>query len=475
MTETVSPSPPETLPRTVTVVPEAGRARLRSILFRLHFFGGFFAAPIALWLAVSGVLYAWNPQIESWVFGDEKAAAAPGDLRPLSEQVEAVLAAHPDHDLVEVTPADEAGEATAVLVKPTGSMGEGFGHAPGSFTAYVDPVDTEVTGRIHESRRPDEWLRNLHSNFRLGDRAGTVTELAASWVLVSLATGLYLWWPRTRQALGRALVPRLRGLRGGGRRPWRDLHSSLGFLTLGALGVMVVTGLTWTEYAGHWIDVTKDAWTAEAPSLQTGLPSSGAHHGGGSGGGGAGVELAAFDDVAATARRADLHAPYTISPASEPGQAWTVAENDSRWPIDRTSIAVDPARREVVDRLEFTDQPLLEQGTTVGIAFHQAELFGLFNQLLLTFLAATLVVLLLSGYVMWWKRRPTGAFGPPPKLGSVWRDVPVPFLVGFVLLLVFLPVMGVSFLLFLLVERAVWLVRRRRRPPTPAPSSPPVA
>lgn len=476
MTETVSPSPPEALPRTTSVVPQASRSRLRAILFRLHFFGGFFAAPIALWLAVTGILFAWNPQIESWIFGDEQAAAAGGEMRPLSDQVDAALAEHPDHDLVEVTPAHEAGETSGVLLKPAGAEAEGFGHAPGAFTAYVDPVSTEVTGRIDEARRPDEWLRNLHSNFRLGDRAGTLTELAASWVLVSLATGLYLWWPRTRQALGRALVPRVKGLRDGGRRPWRDLHSSLGFLMLGALSIMVVTGLTWTEYAGHWIDVTKGAWTAEAPSLQTGLASSsGEHHGGGGGASDRELDVAAFDDVAATAGDAGLTAPYTISPASGPGEAWTVAEVDSRWPIEETSIAVDPARREVVDRLEFTDQPLLEQATSAGISFHQAELFGLFNQLLLTVLAAALVALLVTGYVMWWKRRPAGAFGPPPRLGSVWRDVPVPFLAGFVLLLVLLPVMGVSFLLYLLVERVVWLVRRRRRPSTPVPSSSPVA
>jgi uncharacterized iron-regulated membrane protein len=490
MTETAAPSAPEALPRTTptegrpglrggdveAIVPDARRARLRSILFRLHFFGGFFAAPIALWLAITGILFAWNPQIESWIFGDERAAVeGAGELQPLSDQIDAVLAQHPDHDLVEVTPADEAGETTAVLLKPSGAQAEGFGHAPGAFTAYVDPVSTEVTGSIDESRRPDEWIRNLHSNFRLGTRAGTLTELAASWVLVSLATGLYLWWPRTRNAVRRAVVPRLKGLRGGGRRPWRDLHSSLGFLVLGAISVMVVTGLTWTEYAGHWIDVGKGAVTADAPSLQTGLPSTGEHHGGG-GGSEVAVDVAAFDDVAATAADAGLTAPYIITPASAPGEAWTVAEDDSTWPIEGTQVAVDPDRREVVDRLEFTDDPLLEQATSVGIWFHQAELFGLVNQLVLTVLALALVALLVTGYVMWWKRRPAGAFGPPPRLGSVWQDVPVPFLAGFVLLLVFLPVMGMSFLLYLVIERVVWLARRRRSAPPPAPpasTSPP--
>jgi uncharacterized iron-regulated membrane protein len=492
MTDTVSPSPPDA-PRAAattampTTTPDPGEraGRLRPILFRLHFFGGFFAAPVAVWLALTGILFAWNPQIDSWLFGDEKAATrSSGELQPLSSQVSAALAGHPDHEVVDVIPADEPGETTAVHLQPIGAQpGAGFGPAEGAFTAYVDPVDTSLTGAVDETRRPDEWIRNLHSNFRLGTRIGTVTELAASWVLVSLLTGLYLWWPKSRSALQRALVPRLRGLRGGGRRPWRDLHSSLGFLLLGALVVMVLTGLTWTEYAGSWVDVAKDNLAAEAPTLQTELAGGeggasgggegGQHHGGaGAGDDEAGLDLEALDQVAATAR-AELRAPYTISPAGEPGQAWTVAESDSRWPIDETSLAVDPSSGDVVDRLEFGDQPLLDQATSVGIGFHEGSLFGLPNQVLLTLLAAALMVVLFSGYVMWWKRRPAGAFGAPPKLGSLLRTVPLPLLAGFVLLGILLPTMGVSFLLFLAVERIVWVVRGRRPPAGPrAPSSP---
>jgi uncharacterized iron-regulated membrane protein len=104
-----------------------------------------------------------------------------------------------------------------------------------------------------------------------GPWADTLTELAASLALVSLITGLYRWWPRTRAALRRSFVPRLRGLRGGGRRPWRDLHASLGVLTLATLAVMLLTGLTSTDYAGRWVDLAKVALVAEPPMLRTQL------------------------------------------------------------------------------------------------------------------------------------------------------------------------------------------------------------
>jgi uncharacterized iron-regulated membrane protein len=439
---------------------------LRPVLWRLHFFTGFLAAPVVVWLSLSGILFAWNPQIESAIYDEALTAASGGEARPVSEQVDAARRAYPDYEVVRVIPAAAPGETTGVLVKPPGAQPVGFAPAPGAFTVYVDPASATVTGRIFESRRPAEWLRNLHSNFRLGTRAGTVTELAASLALVSLATGLYLWWPKTRAALRRSFVPRLRGLRGAGRRPWRDLHASLGVLTLAALAVMVVTGLTWTEYAGRWVDVARTALVAEPPALQTRLAGpagerTDAHgaHGTAGRSSPAPANWDEVDGVLASARRAGVTLPSVVSPPARPGDAWSVAEIDNRWPIESARVAVDPGTGRVVDRLTFADNPLLEQAIIVGIGFHEGTLFGLVNQIGLTLLSAVLVVIVVSGYVMWWRRRPPGAFGAPPQPRRLLRTVPVPLLGGFALLGVLLPTLGAGFVAYLLVER---LLRRAR-------------
>jgi uncharacterized iron-regulated membrane protein len=441
---------------------------LRPVLWRLHFFTGFLAAPVVVWLCLSGIAFAWNPQIESAIYSEALTATAGGEARPVSEQVAAAIRAYPGHEIVQVSPATAPGETTGVMLKPPGAQAVGFGPAPGAFTVYVDPASTSVTGRIFESRRPGEWLRNLHSNFRIGTWADTVTELAASLALVSLVTGLYLWWPKTRAALRRSIVPRLRGLRGGGRRPWRDLHSTLGVLTLAALAVMLVTGLTWTDYAGRWVDVAKTALVAEPPVLRTELTGSPGQGSGPHGGHGAGGRPSAaptswdeVDEVVVSARRAGVAPPYIVTPPTQPGDAWSVAEVDNRWPIESESVAVDPDSGRVVDRLTFADHPLLEQATTLGIGFHEGTLFGLPNQIGLTLLAAALIVIVVSGYVMWWRRRPPGAFGAPPQPRRPLRTVPVPLLGGFALLGVLLPTLAVGFVAYLVAER---VMRHFRRP-----------
>lgn len=62
-------------------------------------------------------------------------------------------------------------------------------------------------------------------------------------------------------------------------------------------------------------------------------------------------------------------------------------------------------------------------------------------------------------------RRPPGGLGAPQKVGPLLRTVLVPLLVGFAVLMVLLPMLGVSFVAYLVVERVVAFVRRRRAEP----------
>ncbi|GAA3732742.1 PepSY-associated TM helix domain-containing protein [Salinactinospora qingdaonensis] len=305
-------------------------------------------------------------------------------------------------------------------------------------------------------------MRNLHSSWHLGAFGQPVTELAASWVLVSIFTGLYLWWPRSKRALAQAFR-----MRRPGWSRWRSVHSLLGVVISVFLALLVVTGLTWTNYAGTWLDALRAQLGSGAPSVSTEVAGGeAASQSGGSAGESADVDLTGdIDGVAAAAHEAGLSGALELTPPGEPGHAWTAEVNKRQWPIEDTTVAIDPATGQVTDRVEWSDYPLLAKATTVGIAFHQAELFGVVNQVGLTLLALALVVLILAGYRMWWLRRPAGGLGAPPAAGPLLRNVPLPLLVGFAVLMVLLPTLGVSFLLFLLAER-LWRAVRAARPPS---------
>ncbi|MHA6799741.1 PepSY-associated TM helix domain-containing protein [Bounagaea algeriensis] len=440
------------------------RAALRPLLWRLHFFGGLLAAPIVLSLAVTGIAYAWNPQIEQLLHRDALTAVVDGSPRPLGEQVQAAREQHPDWQLSTVTPpapgVPDGEETTGVTLTPPRAESDRFGQPAGATTVYVDPASATVTGQIVEAQRPDEWLRNLHSSWRLGPVAEPLTELAASWVLVSVLTGLYLWWPRNRRALRRAFR-----FSRPGRVRWRSVHSTLGVGLLVGLLVLVGTGLTWTNYAGGWIDLARSQLNSTEPAVSTQLAGGGRsanwHHEHAGGATAPEQSPADIDRVAAAVQNAGVDGAVQLEPAQEPGQAWTATVEDNRWPITATSVAVDPATGSIVDRVEWSDYPLLAQATTLGIAFHQAQLFGLANQVGLTLLALGVIALVLAGCRTWWLRRPAGGLGAPPRAGPLLRTVPLPLLLSFAVLMVLLPVLGASFLTYLAIERSTRAMRTR--------------
>jgi uncharacterized iron-regulated membrane protein len=80
-------------------------------------------------------------------------------------------------------------------------------------------------------------------------------------------------------------------------------------------------------------------------------------------------------------------------------------------------------------------------------------LFGWLNQLMNLATALGLILLSVSSVVMWWRRRPGDVLGAPPALA------PRAVAIGFVMLLVglglFLPLLGVTLVAVLLIERLV--------------------
>src|SRR3546814_9164783 len=85
------------------------------------------------------------------------------------------------------------------------------------------------------------WVRSIHGQLLLGKRGSWLVELAASWAIVLVLSGLYLWWPRGRGFAG-VVWPRLKG---GRRMFWRDLHAVTGFWISGLVLVLLATGLHW--------------------------------------------------------------------------------------------------------------------------------------------------------------------------------------------------------------------------------------
>ena len=105
--------------------------------------------------------------------------------------------------------------------------------------------------------------------------------------------------------------------------------------------------------------------------------------------------------------------------------------------------------------------------TASQLLFHMGTIFGLANQIVMLLLAVGIAGMVVLGYVMWVKRRPTktARVGMPPRRGVLdgapWWGVTA-VVVGGVLVGLALPLVGWTLAAFVVVDVAVDAVQRRR-------------
>ena len=92
-------------------------------------------------------------------------------------------------------------------------------------------------------RKVHRWL--LDPPARKGEKSvgKVVVGVSTLIMVVILASGLVLWWPRTRRAWKHRLTVTADK---GRRRFWYDMHVSVGFYATLLLLLMALTGLTWS-------------------------------------------------------------------------------------------------------------------------------------------------------------------------------------------------------------------------------------
>lgn len=444
------------------------RVALHRLFWRVHFWAGMITAPLVLFAALTGLLYVFTPQIEARVHARLDRVPVRPVVRPLDEQVAAAAAALPDAIVRSVVPGDAPGDTTQVLfARPRVGQGEHALHAaapvhlrglPQGRIVYVDPYSAEVVGSLAETARFKTWARALHSSMLQGESWRWPIELAASWMLLMFATGITMWWPRSSAQGGpgwRALVPRFSG----GRANWRDLHTSVGVLMSTLLVVVLVTGLTWSRHAGDNFRAAQQALHQNSPRPPTDLPALA----------GAEARQASLQQLFDTARAefaaAGLgEAPLQLAPPSGAQAHWRVDALVRNDPTQRLTLLLDTRTAQVRYRSAWSDLPLLAKATAVGIPFHRAEL-GVWNQCLIAAAAIAAIFALLSGVVMWWKRRPAQGVGAPVVSASQLRTVPPILWALTTVLAVALPAFGISLAAFVGVELAAALWRRRSATP----------
>jgi uncharacterized iron-regulated membrane protein len=424
-------------------------ARRRSLFWRIHFWAALIASPFVLIATLTGALYIFTPQIEAALYGGfERVTPPPGRaMLPLDAAVAAARAATPAGLAIQsvVPPASAQAAVKVGFGPPSRSGGEHANHAPAAAapalrgadaakrTVFVDPYDARVLGTQIDADRFSEWARRLHSRLLQGETLRWMIELAASWMLVMLLTGVFLWWPQPGQ-------PGLPRAAARGRQAWRQWHAFLGVL-LGVLTlVILLTGITWSKYAGSQVRAARD-WAGQAstpaPAHLHSMPTGGPQLG--------------YQQAWQRVRSIVPGMPVQLTPPRGPHGFWRAASGDRRQPMGRVDLVLNAYDGSVLYRAGWDQQTAFGKATAVGIPFHRGEL-GVWNQVLLFVFAAGVLFSLVSGWVMFFKRRRAGQLGLPKLLPGAWRAAPPAWVALGVGLCVLMPLLAAGALMLIVVE-----------------------
>jgi uncharacterized iron-regulated membrane protein len=476
-------------------------------LWRWHFYAGLFVMPFLIVLAVTGTIYCFQPQIEPLLYrhrlivepqatpklSDEAllaraAAAVPAQARPSSAHV---------ND-------DPARSAEFVFRLPDGE------HE----SVYVNPYTGVVLGTLSVEHRFMQVDRMLHRKLLLGKAGELLMELAACWTLVMIGTGIALWWPREPVRARDLFWPKL-GLSGrslwksvhAAMGIWLAI-GAMAFIVTG----LPWTG-SWGKHfkslaTSANLGSPPGAWGGLR--LHSILP--GAHEGieHGSHGGHADAGQARTAPAQRRTPSADSHDSASRSQMdSMPGMVmddmplanvpWAVGAvpvptvathaGQARLPLGRVREALrslgvisgyellfpqgpegvytvsyfpdDPQRERtlyldqysgaVLKDIRYRDYGAVAKAVSYGTSLHIGRYFGLANQLVCAAISLGLAAMTVTGFVMWWKRRPSGALGAPSRERSTppmraWKT-------GLALLGALFPLMGATI-------AAVWVMDR---------------
>src|SRR5574343_483865 len=207
----------------MAVIADKKTPRYYTVAWRWHFYAGLLVAPFMIMLAITGMIYLFKPQLDQLMYGNLlNVPAASTQAHPADHLVAAVKAQYPG---------------------------------------------ASVLGALDENNNLQTIVLKLHGELLIGKNGDLLVELATSWTLVLLVSGLYLWWPRGRGKLA-VFWPRLNA---GGRAFWRDIHAVTGFWGAIFLLFMLLSGLTWT---GYWGEKFAAVWSQFPAQMWDDVPKS---------------------------------------------------------------------------------------------------------------------------------------------------------------------------------------------------------
>ena len=129
-------------------------------------------------------------------------------------------------------------------------------------------------------------------------------------------------------------------------------------------------------------------------------------------------------------------------------------------PRGERTLYLDQYSGAVMKDIRYRDYGAVAKAVSYGTSLHMGRYFGVANQIVWAFISLGLAAMAITGFVMWWKRRPRGRLAAPPRQDAD-RLARTVLAIAVVLGLLY-PLLGASMVVALAIDAAIprdWRVR----------------
>ena len=378
------------------------RPRLRKLWLSFHRWLGLTVGLLFVLLGLTGSALVFDHAIDEWLNPELLLSQTSAPSRPLSELLAAAEEATPEPVAAMSRPRVRDGVWTAWV--QTGTEDD-----PEWTQVYVDPATATVTGTRVWGTDLMGTIYRLHYTLLGGDAGAVVVGLAGIVLIVSVISGLYLWWPLLRNGWRAAFVIRRDA------RFTYDLHKTVGVVSSLLLVVIAFTGVYMTF--PEWIKPAVRVFSEDTPPLGE-LKAHRATDG---------APLLPEEALAIAQQRFPEATFDHFHPAGNDG-VYEMAFRQSgeiQRSYGRTQVFVDPQTGEIVAERDTHNATAADSFIAAQFPLHNGEAFGLVGRWIVFFSGLAPSVLYVTGCMLWWRRRSSRRRQQSRKVGlRIRRPVP---------------------------------------------------
>lgn len=349
---------------------------MRRLILQLHLIvalvGGIFIATLGL----TGSIMAFEPELsrlQHWRFMHVTPHGTPLTLEEIGNTLRR---GSPNRDIHGYFPSDRPDLSYGVLSEEQ--------------LVYVDQYSGQVLGTVDRGIDFLGFVHQLHIRLGLLDKGREFGEMTVRWsalaALFLLISGAYLWWPSKRFGIGGSVRT---------AQFWFDLHNSFGIVSLALVLLLVATGLviSFEAQTTPFLYRITHSQPPRWPRAQVD-PVPG--------------QIQITPDRALAIARATVSeaTPFLILvPHGNQANQIFMRYSEDRTPGGRTRMMIDPYSGSILGMIDSRRAPAGYRLVNLNRALHTGDVLGISSKAVLSVASLIMPLQLLTGSVMWVKRR----------------------------------------------------------------------